>query len=174
MTRRLLLVNFLFVFLSAVAHADGRCHVKSVAAIIKVFDQGIVLNDKFKKSVVEGNQAAYQSLRIQVEKLNEEDVIPCVERAGEILSKTDASKLAHKLLELVISYENSADETISYSLGLIFGANPQSLESAIKSFSPSEQKLISERLKIGWLNAKSKFKNEVIEDRERRLLQLGS
>jgi hypothetical protein len=55
---------------------------------------------------------------------------------------------------------------------LIFGKNHQVLENTIKRFSPSEQKLISERLKIGWLNARSEFEKEVIEDREQRLQRL--
>lgn len=172
MIKRLFLTTVFFACLSAVAHADGNCHTKSSAAITKVFNQGIALNEKFKKSVAGGDQAAYQLLRAQVEKLNEGKVIPCVERAGEILSAVDEPKLAHKLLQLVLSYENSADETISYSLGLIFGANPQVLEDAIKRFSTSEHKLIAERLEVGWLNAKPKFKKEVIKDREQRLQKL--
>jgi hypothetical protein len=171
MIKHLFMSVAFFLYVANFVYADGNC-TKSSTAIIKVFDQGIALNEKYKKSVASGDPTSYRQLRVQVEKLNEENVIPCVERAGEILSTLNEPRLVHKLLQLVVSYENSADETISYSLGLIFGANPQMRENALKRFTPSESKLIVERLEGGWLNAKSNFKKEVIKDRKQRLQKL--
>ena len=172
MTKRLSAA--LLVFLPAFAYAEGNCPARDSTAITRVFDQGIALNEEFKKSVSSKDQATYQALRKQVEHLNVERVMPCVERAQGILSVRDERELAYKLLQLVVSYENSADETISYSLGMIFGVNPQVLENGLSRFGSVERKVVAARLEVGWLNAKVKFKKNVIADRERRLQKLRS
>ena len=122
-----------------------------------------------RRVVSDGNQTEYQ-----LRELNEEKVIPCVEHAREALSTRGDAEFAHKLLQLAVSYENSADETIAYSLGLIFGANPVVLEHALKRFSASERRLLTEQLRTGWLNTKSKFTKEAVKDREQRLKRLRS
>lgn len=174
MIKRLFLSVALCTCLLAVAHAEENCHAKDSVAIIMVFDQGIALNEKFKKSIEHSDKDEYRRLRKSSEQYDDGTVMPCVEQAGRILSARDDPKLAHKLLQLTVSYENSADETISYSLGLIFGVNPQVLENALYRFSSSERKLIAERLQVGWLNAKAKFKKDVVKDRDRRLQKLSS
>lgn len=156
------------------AYGEETCPAKDSVAIIRVFDQGIALNEKFKKSVSGEDQTAYRALRTQVQKLNDVKVIPCVQNARKTLSSRNEPKLAHKLLELVVSYENSSDETISYSLGLIFGANPSVLENVWTHFSMTERNFLWKQLHTGWLNARAKFNEEVIKDRERRLEQLRS
>jgi hypothetical protein len=164
----------LLILLSAFAYAEGNCVAPDSAAIAKVFEQGIALNEQFKKSVSGKDQATYQALRRQVEELNEGRVMPCVERAQRVLSVRDERELSYKLLQLVVSYENSADETISYSLGMIFGANPKVLENGLSRLGSVERRVVAARLEDGWLNAKVKFKKSVIADRERRLQKLRS
>ncbi|GHU08995.1 hypothetical protein AGMMS50225_08710 [Betaproteobacteria bacterium] len=164
-----------FLCLSVCAHAEGGC-VNDSAAIIKVFDQGMALNEQFKKSVG-GNYETHRLLSVQSSKFYEERVVPCVERVVEILSRRDSPRLAHKLLLVTISFGNYADETISWSLGSIFGANPGVLENSLKQFSGLEYNWIVWELHAGWLNVRhgNKF-SRVAKDRERRLqkLRLGT
>src|SRR2546423_7600963 len=151
----------LLILLSAYAYAEGNCPAPDSAAIAMVFDQGIALNEEFKKSVSRKDQTTYSALRRRVEELNVERIMPCVERAQGILSVRDERELAYKLLQLVVSYENSADETISYSLGMIFGTNPEVLENGLRRFGPAEREVVAARLEIGWLNTKVKFEKNV-------------
>jgi hypothetical protein len=160
----------LFAHFPMSALAKETC-VTDSAGIVQVFDKGIALNEKFKRSVAENDSKSYEVLRAQTEKLSERVVIPCVVRARAMLSDHDDPVLANRLLKLVVSYENVADETVSYALGQIFGENPKVLESAIRKFSHSEQKLILAQLQSGWINVRSKY-SAAVKDREIRLRRL--
>jgi len=54
-----------------------------------------------------------------------------------------------KLLRLTVSYENSADESISYSLGVIFAHNPGAIENGIKEFSEIQRASSDKKCSVG-------------------------
>lgn len=135
---------------------------------IRVFDQGIALNEKFKLRA-QGDAETSRQLRLAVTQFDEGPLSVCLKRAVTILSKENQPRLMHKLLEVVVSYENSADEELAYLMGLIFGAKPNALEGSLQTFSRSKQRIIVDGLKFGWLNAKAEFTPAVVHDRARRL-----
>jgi hypothetical protein len=53
---------------------------------------------------------------------------PSEKQAAKILSKNPQHRLAESLLWVVVSNENSADETLPDLLGTIFGKNPSTIE----------------------------------------------
>jgi len=167
MIKNLFLSVAIFLCMADFAHADENC-TKDSAAVIKVFDQSIVLNERFKR-IPRDDLDKVQQGRKKVEKFHENSLSPCLERAVKTLSQEDQPELMHKLLEVIVSYKNSADEMISYSLGVVFGKNPDIFESSLQSFPTSKRKLILQQLKLGWLNAKAEFKEDVVSDREQRL-----
>lgn len=169
MIKHLFLSAAIFLCMTDFAHADGNC-AKDSAGVIEVLDQSIVLNEKFKR--IADDLDKVQQSRRKVEQFHENSLSPCLKRTVEILSKEDQPELMHKLLEVIVSYENSADEMISYSLGLVFGENPDAFETSLQGFPASKRRLIVKRLRPGWLNAKSEFKEDVISDRESRLQKL--
>ncbi|MES2072573.1 MAG: hypothetical protein V4488_19590 [Pseudomonadota bacterium] len=169
MIKYLVLLTILFTCLSTFAYADQNCLTKKTSEIVKVFDKGIVLNEKFKKSVGENDKEEYQRLRKGGEQYSEETVIPCVQRAAQLLSKHSNPRLMHKLMELVISYENSADEMISYSMGKVFAANPAAIENAIKTFPEPDRKLISNSVWAGWVNVKPELPSKLVKNRDKRI-----
>ena len=175
---RLLLALSLGCLLSATlpitAHAGETCSGKSSTEIAKVFTNAISLNDRFKKSVDDADHTAYDSLRPKGESFGEETLFPCVKRAAKILSKRNDPILMQKLLRLTVSYENSADESISYSLGVIFAHNPGAIENGIKEFSETQRQTLTKSVQWGWQNVKSGLSPAVIRDREQRLAKLSS
>jgi len=163
---RLLIVTLLFV--AGFAQAEGNCQKNDSVAIIKVFNQGIALNEQFKRALRDDLDKVMMS-RNKIEQFQENVLSPCMERAVKVLSGENNQELMHKFLDVVVSFENSSDEMTAYSLGMIFGKNPDLLETSLQRFPPSKRKLLVKRLKLGWLNAKLQFKDDVVSDREKRL-----
>ena len=177
MTRLLLALSvacLLSAILPITANAGETCSAKSSTEIAKVFTNAISLNDRFKKSVNDADPTAHNSLRPKIESFSEETLFPCVKRAAKILSKRNDPILMQKLLRLTIEYENSADESISYSLGVIFAHNPGVIENGIKEFSETQRQTLAKSVEWGWQNVKSGLSPGVIRDRERRLAKLSS
>ena len=165
---------FLSMLLPITVRAGEACSAKSSTEIAKVFTDAISLNDRFKKSLDDADRSAYDSLRPQVERFSEEDLFPCVRRAAKILSKGAEPVLMQNLLRLALSYENSADETIPYSLGIIFAHNPGAIENGIKEFSEIQRQTLTKSIQWGWQNVKSGLSTAVIRDRDERLAKLSS
>ncbi len=162
------------MLLPTTVHAGEACSAKSSTEIAKVFTDAISINDRFKKSIDDADRTAYDSLRPQVESFSEENLFPCVRRAAKILSKRNEPILMLNLLRLAVSYENSADETISYSLGVIFARNPGAIENGVKEFSESQRETLAKSIQFGWQNVKSGLSPAVIRDRDERLAKLSS
>jgi hypothetical protein len=141
--------------------------------IIQVFEHGIQLNEEFKHSVNGGDEAKYRELRDQVEKFDEKQMEPSEKQAAKILSKNSQHRLAESLLRVVVSNENSADETLPDLLGTIFGKNPSTIEQAVKRFSRVERKIILNSLEFGWADVKTDFNATTIADRDGRLHRLS-
>lgn len=168
-----------FLFFIAIASmsmpslADNSCRASNSQAVIEIFDQGIALNEKFKTSVNGSDKDQYRTLRKQSESFGEKQLMPCVQRAARLLSKKSNLQLMKKLMEVVISYENSADETISYSIGSVFAANPDAVEVGIKSFPKASRQQIAEAIRAGWINVKPKVETGLAKDRDDRLRTLA-
>jgi hypothetical protein len=169
-----LLGLFCCVLASADVGAAENCSKKICTSdeLIQVFDHGIQLNENFKASVNGSDKAKYQDLRVQTEKFDETQMQPGEEQAAKILSTKSDSKLAHSLLTVIVSYENSADETLSDLLGTVFGKNPTVIEQAIKGFSDADRKIILNLLEFGWANVKTDFGPKTVADRDKRLRRL--
>ncbi len=170
--RKHLCLSIAFLIFLPLAQAGGVCRAKNSTAIINVFEQAITLNEKFKKSVGMSDNEEYRRLRKNTEKFNEETVMPCVRRAAQLLSKRSKLVLMHEFMKLVISYENSADETISYSIGEVFAANPKIIESAIKEFPDNGRKLISNSVLTGWESVKPGLDAAIATNRDERIKRL--
>lgn len=167
------LLLFVCASMPTVVSAKDFCSAGNLQTIIPVLDQGIALNEKFKASVNKEDQDQSRKLRKQNESYTEEKVMPCVRRAAQLLSVSSNTQLMRKLMEVVVSYENSADETISYSIGSVFSANPDAIEIGIKSFPTESRRLIAEAVRTGWINAKPKVDSAVVKDRNDRLKHLA-
>lgn len=158
--------------MSMPALADDSCGTSNSQAVILILDQGIALNEKFKASVNGADKDQYRILRKQSDSFGEEKLMPCVQRAARLLSKGSNPQLMKKLMEVVISYENSADETISYSIGSVFAANPEAIEAGIKPFPVSSRRRIAAAIRTGWINVKPKVESALVKDRTDRLKHL--
>ncbi len=172
MIKYLFLSMILFIGVSSFAQANETCRANKSLEIIKVFDKGIILNEKFKKTVGGSDKEEYKRQRKGIEKYNEETVMPCVRRAAQLLSQHSNPVLMRKLMELVISYENSGDETVSYAMGKIFSANPASVERTIKEFPSDRRKLIFNSVQTGWVNVKPELSPALGKNRDEQLRQL--
>lgn len=159
--------------LIAFADTDASCSARP-SEVIQVLHKGITLNEKFKKTVGGGDTSEYQRLRKDSEKYDETTVMPCVRRAAQLLTKSSNSALMHKLMELVISYENSADETVSYSMGKIFAGNPAVIEHSIKKFPAVGRRLILNSVQTGWVNVGPGLPPAVVKSRNERIKHLRS
>lgn len=174
MIKFLFLSAIFFTCLSAFSQDTETCHAKKSSEIIQIFDKGIVLNEKFKKSVGGDDKDEYRRLRKEIEQYDEEMLMPCVRRASQLMSRHSNPALMHKLMELVISHENSGDETISYAMGRLFAATPTAVEHTIKEFPPGGRKLISDSVQTGWINVKSELSSSTSKNRDERLKKLLS
>lgn len=174
MIKSLFLSAIIFTCLSAFSQGNETCRTKGASEIIKVFNKGMILNEKFKKSVGAPDKDEYQRLRKESAQYDEETVIPCVSRASQLMANHADPALMHKLMELVISHENLADETISYAMGKLFSVNPSSVERALKEFPSNERKLIVDSIQTGWINVKPELSPALSKNRDGRLKKLHS
>jgi hypothetical protein len=174
MIKSLFLLVIISTCLSAFAQDNENCRAKGALEIIKVLDKGLVLNDKFKKSVGGPDKDEYQRLRKEIEQYDEGTVMPCVRRASQLMAKQEDPVLMHKLMELVISHENSADETISYTMGKLFATNPVAVERALEQFPFNGRKRISDSIQTGWINVKPELSPALGKSRDERLKKLLS
>jgi DNA invertase Pin-like site-specific DNA recombinase len=174
MIKSLFLSAILFTGLPASAQGDAHCPAKGNPQIIEVFNTAKLLNARFKASLGRPDEGEYQRLRKEVEQYGETTVMPCVSRAAQRMVNRADPRLMHGLMELLVSYENSADETMSYSMGKLFAADPAAVERALKAFSPSERKLISNSIQAGWINVKLEYSSALGKNREERLKELLS
>jgi hypothetical protein len=109
---------------------------------------------------------------MEIEKYDEETVMPCVRRASQLMIEQSDSVLMHKLMELIISHENSADETTSYALGKLFTNDPAAVEHAIEKFPMHGKKIIFNSVQTGWENVRPELSAALRRNREERLAKL--
>lgn len=68
------------------------------------------------------------------------------------IAKTNDSCLVREFLKLVVSFENSSDETISITTAEIFYNNPDVFSKKLQLFSSSERKILAKNQNWGWQN----------------------
>lgn len=113
-----------------------------------------------------------QRLRKELEQYNQEKVMPCVRRASQHMASHADPLIMHKLMELVISYENSADGTISNSMGKLFATDPATVERGLKEFPVMGRRLIADSVQTGWTNVKAGLAAACRKNRDERLKKL--
>jgi len=152
--------------------ATGGCEESSVA-IIQVFQVGIRLNQRFKKSVGESNHEEYLRLRTKTENYTKDKLLPCMRSAAHILGRKNDPPLEKAILRVAISFSNSANEEIPNILGEIFGNNPDAIINTIHGLPMPERKVAIGLLKFGWANVEKEFPHNVAVDRRKILRQIN-
>lgn len=157
----------------AISAVDS-CSRSSAHKVEAIFAEAIVLNQSFQKSAQNSdtNDEKYRVLRKRSEQNYEGKLMPCIKRATQLLSKDTNIKLMQKLMQLVVSFENTADETLSYSMGKVFAANPQIIEVSMKKFSDSERRVIATSVQLGWTNVRPGLAPTLVKDRDMRVKNL--
>ena len=130
------------VLVLSMSNATAACRAKDASQIAAALTRGIALNERFKRSVKAGDHARYQDLRKQVERYDEETAMPCVRKALQFLERESDEALVRKLMDFTVSYENSADETVSEAMATIFAKRPDAV--ACVASSTSGQKGLAE------------------------------
>jgi hypothetical protein len=161
-----------FAGLPAFAQDKKTCSAKGSAEIVKIFKEGRGLNQRFKETVAGPGQGSRANLRAALEQYDESRLMPCVRHAAQRLAAHADPVLMHELLVLVISYENSADETLSYAMGSVFGADPAAVERALKAFPAADRKRVHDRIQAGWANVKLDLPPALRKNRDARLANL--
>jgi hypothetical protein len=169
---RLLIATLALLILSQFAYANEECANEDTKQILEVFVHAIKLNESFKSALINKNENEYRPLRVQVESYSEEKLFPCVKHATAILSKQGNKEVLQKLMQVVVSFNNSADETLSTSLGSIFARNPNEIELSIKWFPKPERDIITKSVRTGWLNVKKDFDTNLVLERDARIQRL--
>jgi len=165
---------FLTAFLPSILFAqEGTCAAKKSAEMQAVFAQAVKINDDFKHSAAApADMAKYKALRAKVEEYDEENTLPCVEAAAKLVVRSPDKMLARSLLALVAAYENSADESISYSVAQFFVGRPAMFRDVLRQMPPASQCAVLGRLGSGWNNLKHETEAKLAMDRELALRKL--
>lgn len=166
-----LICSVIFITTDHVSASESICDADSVDGIIIIINNGIKLNENFKQSVNK-DKDLYLKNRHETELYTENQLIPCLIKASDILGQNREVNLLNSVLRLVLSYGNSADEMIPYSLGMIFGTNPDELETSITRMNVNDRKLIIDMLSFGWMNARQRFNYEIRDNINLRLEKL--
>lgn len=116
----------------------------SRADIIRVFKYAVHFNEVFKISTY--GDENYTKIRKLLELYDEMILAPYYRGSVEILSKSNDQELTLEMLKLLISYENSADEELSYGLAEVYAKNPNLIETTVKEFNIEIQKGLTKRL----------------------------
>lgn len=159
------------------SHADAvsTCAIAKCTydGLVQVFEQGIELNEEFKKSASESDKSKYRQLSPRVEEYYQKRMWPAEERAATILAKHADPKLALVFLRGVLSFANFADESLADVLGRLYGKNPNVIIQALRDFSDADRKIVVSELTLGWGNVKSDFNPKIIDSRDARLHELA-
>lgn len=126
--------------------------VSSRSEVITVFKEAIDLNENFKSKFKKMPLDKYDEMRKKLEKYHEQVLTPKLPECVNLLSSGRDNDLAVEFLRLLISFENSADEQLSFSFGEIFINNPILVVQGFDKFDKSEQDLLYRQLQWGWMN----------------------
>ena len=98
---------------------------KQIAHFTDVFKRAIYLNENFKKAATLEEQ---QLRRSKLEQFHEDTLMPAYEECVKYLSGKSDENLTILLFDLLVSYENSADEELSYEFGELYYNNADLVE----------------------------------------------
>ena len=132
-----------------------------------VFQFAVFMNEEFKQSELDLD--CQKRIRHILEAYHELVLMPHFRYAIQYLSKNDDRPLMGELIKVLISYENAADEELSFGLANLFLANPKLVESAYNKISFEEKRIIYRRLREGSMNVsprlspsrRMEFKNRI-------------
>jgi hypothetical protein len=184
MIRLLVIFSFIFALFSILPSTGfhPNCHAAQKTAvnkpdrteILSVFKKAIDLNEDFKNTVHTIPLKEHQKKRMELEKFDEEVLDAKIEDCVKILSTGRDTELAVEFFRLLISYENSADEGLSYALGKIFLNNPDLITETFNKFKKSDQQYLYKTLEWGWRNViYGQSKSEIsLQDRSKQLNDL--
>ena len=132
------------------ALGQAACDGKSSTQIVQILARGIDLNERFKRSVKSGDEAAYRSLRLQHEQYSEVVAMPCLRKASQLLGREVQQPLLDKLVVFSISHENLADETVSEAMASVFARQPAAMTTSMSKLSPSRARVLLRSIEAGW------------------------
>ena len=132
------------------ALGQAACDGKSSDQIVQILARGIDLNERFKRSVKSGDEAAYRSLRQQHEQYSEDIAMPCLSKASQLLAREVDEPLLEKSVAFSISHENSADETVSEAMASVFAHQPAAMATSMSKLSPARARVLLRSIEAGW------------------------
>lgn len=148
------------------------CEGKSSAQIAQILSRGIDLNERFKRSVKAGDEAAYRSLRQQHEQYSENVAMPCLRKASQLIAHEVDEPLLEKSIAFSISHENSADETVSEAMAVVFAHQPVAIETSMSRLSPSRARVLLRSIESGWPAVRKSLESSARQDRDSQLKAL--
>ncbi len=148
----MLRINLLLAILSlSLLTYAGPAYAKCPEKLSDLLTRAIELNESLKTSVVK-KSANYHDARKHLESYQSD----CLSKAypkieSNLVNKSD-NTLLKALLDLSVSFENSADEKLSLLLAKVFRADSESFEKTFKKFSKPNREIIFGQLEFGWGN----------------------
>jgi hypothetical protein len=148
------------------------CDARDPAQISQILSRGIDLNERFKRSVKSGDDAAYRSARKQHEQYSEKLAMPCVRKASQLLGSEVDEALLEKLIAFAISHENSADETVSEATASVFARQPDAVAASFSKLPPSRSMVLVRSIEAGWPAVRKTLEPATRQDRDLQLKAL--
>lgn len=151
---------------------QAACDGKSSTQIAQILSRGIDLNERFKRSVKAGDEAAYRSLRQQHEQYSEDVAMPCLRKASQLIAREVDEPLLEKSIAFSISHENSADETFSEAMASVFAHQPVAIATNMSRLSPSRARVLLRSIEAGWPAVRKSLDPSARQDRDSQLKAL--
>jgi len=118
--------------------------------IIVVFNRAILLNENFKASVGLVPFKEHSSQRKHLEKFHEDTLSYAMSDCVLLLLKHENAKLLGSFFDVYISYSNSADEQLGFTLLDIFNNNPDLFLKTFKTLSHQGKTYVYKNIKYFW------------------------
>ncbi|MBI5215278.1 MAG: hypothetical protein HY960_05955 [Ignavibacteriae bacterium] len=117
--------------------------------IIERFHFGIMLNENLKASI---STNKYIEARIEVEKYFENQMQDAIWTCVSIISHNNDTTLGKEFFKLLMSFENSADENLSYAIGEIFFWNSDFISYLLTTIPNPYRLKIIDKIEFGFKN----------------------
>ncbi len=175
-----IIIALLICTSTSICYAKSHDNQKSISQsqkrteVIKVFKRAIDLNEDFKNSMQRPLNEQLEK-REKLEKFHEEILWPNLTVCAKLLSSGDDIELTTQLFDLLISFQNSADEGLAYILGEIFHNNPKLVIATLKKYKKDNQEVLYRHyLSDGWAGFVygKKVPESIFVDRKKKILKL--
>ena len=137
--------------------------------VVEIFSKAIKLNEKFKAGVKKDPLKIQQKRRRETEQYDETILPLALKNSIKLLSSGNDKELAICFFNLLISYENSADEELSYTLAEIYSKNPDLIIKVFNNFNYTQRLYLYKELIWGWENINYYIK--IPQKRKRNLIK---